>query len=78
MKVHVTEAYGFFDGFAHVAVEEDTEDELVTDNMVRGYHIYQNVWTPAVGERLQYVREEGNVEDRCAFFIANGLEIVGS
>ena len=28
------------------------------DSMVRGYHVYQNVWTPAVGERLQCVREE--------------------
>ena len=38
-------------------------EEFVMDSMVRGYHIYQDVWTPVVGEHLQCVREEDNTED---------------
>ena len=49
---------------SHVAVEQDTEDDLVTDSMVCGYQIYQNMWTPTVGEHLQCIREEYNPEDR--------------
>ena len=47
-----------------MASEEHAEEEFVMDSMVRGYHIYQDVWTLAVGERLQCVREEDNAEDR--------------
>ena len=61
--------------FLHIAaaMEGDTEeDTLVTDSMVRGYHIYQNVWTPTVGEHLLCVREEDNAEDRYAVATRTG------
>ena len=31
---------------------------------VRGYHVYQTVWVPVVGEVLNCLREVGNVIDR--------------
>lgn len=33
---------------------------------VRGYHVYQEVWTPVIGEELVCRREMGNVQDRYA------------
>ena len=68
---------------SHVAaveedLKEDTKDKLVTDSMVRGYHIiYQNVWTPTVGERLQCVREEDNAEDRYAVAVVKDGTTIG-
>ena len=30
----------------------------------RGYHVYQRIWTPHVGEKATTVRESGNEHDR--------------
>ena len=62
---------------SHVAMEEEAEEEFVIDSMVRGYHVYQDVWTPAVGERLQCVREEDNAEDRYAVAVTRDGVTVG-
>ena len=35
------------------------EAEFETDSSVRGYHVYQDNWTPVIGER-----EEENPRDR--------------
>ena len=40
--------------------------ELEVDSAVRGYHIYQSIWTPAIGETLICKREGGNAHDRYA------------
>ena len=29
-----------------------------TSSVVRGYHVYKNVWTPSIGERLQLRRQD--------------------
>ena len=42
------------------------EAEFETDSSVRGYHVYQDNWTPVIGERLNYEREEENPRDRYA------------
>ena len=34
--------------------------EFETDSSVRGYHLYQENWTPVIGEKLVYEREEEN------------------
>ena len=51
--------------------------EFVTDSMVCGYHIYQDIWTPVVGEHLQCVREENNAEDRYADAVTKDGVTVG-
>lgn len=33
---------------------------------VKGYHAYQNIWTPVVGESLTSEREKGNPKDKYA------------
>ena len=60
-----------------MAMEKDAEEEFVIDSMVRGYHVYQDVWTPAVGECLQCVREEDNAEDRYAVAVIRDGVTVG-
>ena len=52
-------------------MEERPEEpeEFVTDSMVRGYHIYQDVWTPVVGE--------DNTEDRYAVVVMKDGVTVG-
>ena len=34
--------------------------------VVRGFHVYQAIWTPTVGEALATQREHGNPEDAYA------------
>ena len=36
---------------------------LVINSVVRGYHVYKDIWTSARGEELQCQRETGNVHD---------------
>ncbi len=31
--------------------------------MVRGYHVYQGVWDPTIGEELPCRKEHGNTQD---------------
>ena len=34
--------------------------------VIRGYHVYQHIWTPHVGEKATMIREPGNEHDRFA------------
>ena len=34
--------------------------------VIRGYHVYQSIWTPYVGEKPATVREPGNEHNRSA------------
>lgn len=43
---------------------------------LRGYHVYQEIWTPIVGERLHCRRERNNRHDRYA--IAAHTKLPGS
>ena len=36
---------------------------------IRGYHVYQRVWLPHLGQRLKAGRELGNTEDRFAIAV---------
>ncbi len=42
---------------------------LRVESYVRGYHVYQRIWNPFVGEVAVAVREEGDVHDRYAVAI---------
>ena len=43
-----------------MCVERMAEAEFETDSSVRGYHIYQDNWTPVIRERLNCEWEEEN------------------
>ena len=49
------------------------EAEFETDSSVRGYRVYQDNWTPLIGERLNCEREEENPRDRYAVAIRNAV-----
>ena len=51
--------------------------EVSVESCVRGFHIYQDVWTPAVGEVLGCRRETTNTEDRYAVAVYKSEEVVG-
>ena len=45
--------------------------------MVRGYHVYRDVWEAAVGQTLPCQREAGNPHDPYAVSVTEGGTIVG-
>ena len=47
--------------------------EFVFEAMVRGYHVYREIWTAAVGEELSCVRETGNYRDPFAVAVTSEL-----
>ena len=47
------------------------------ESCIRGYHIYKEVWTPFIGERLGCAREKSNREDPFAVAMKRGTEMVG-
>ena len=49
------------------------EAEFETDSSVRVFHVYQDNWTPVIGERLNCEREEENPQDRYAVAIRNAV-----
>ena len=38
-------------------------DTFRLDSVVRGHHVYKNIWSSMLGEELQCIREMGNVHD---------------
>ena len=54
----------------------DTEAEAFLSSCIRGYHVYNDIWT-AIVEELEYSREVGNAKDRYAVSILRGSDIVG-
>ena len=47
------------------------------DSYIRGYHVYQVVWTPVVGEMLLLKQEPTNTMDVSAVAVCKENEIVG-
>jgi len=64
---HVFNGYSRDLSLATRAVDE--MDEYITDTCVRGFHVYQIVWRPVIGEELPCEREEENDTDRYAVAI---------
>ena len=46
-------------------------------DVVRGHHIYKEVWTPFIGEELYLQQERYNIHDRFAVTLMKGSNIVG-
>ena len=44
---------------------------------VTGYHIYQDIWTPEIGEILTWELDSENHFDDCAVSIISGGKLVG-
>ena len=44
---------------------------------IRGYHVYDDIWIPSTGEKVDCYREERNVLDRYAVKVMKSDEIVG-
>ena len=46
-------------------------EEIEVLSCTRGYHVYKDVWTPAVGETLVCQREPENANDRLFIRVKN-------
>ncbi len=44
---------------------------------IRGHHIYHEVWTPTIGERLECRREMTNIVDRYAVCVYKSEQLIG-
>ena len=51
--------------------------ETTTDTVIRGHHVYKEIWTPSIGEVLRCEKEEGNSHDLYAVAMKKGDSIVG-
>lgn len=65
---------GFVDG---MAVSGSELSSLSVPSYIRGYHAYQDVWSPFTGEVLPFEREPDNPEDVHAVAIKRAGRIVG-
>lgn len=45
--------------------------------VIRGHHVYKDIWTPYVGEELSLSPEDDNDHDRYAVAVVKGRNIVG-
>ena len=51
--------------------------EFNVNSMVRGYHVYQEVWEVLIGEVLSCVREAGNRHDPYAIAVKKDKLVIG-
>ena len=52
-------------------------DTHAVDSCVRGFHVYNDRWTPVLGEVIMCEVEDGNTSDTYAVAIKKGGEIIG-
>ena len=52
-------------------------EERVLESCVRGHHIYKDIWSPVIGERLVCERERHNTHDRYAVAVKRESTTVG-
>ena len=50
---------------------------FTVDAMIRGYHVYKEVWDSEVGEMLSCEAERNNIHDRNAIAIKKSNDVVG-
>ena len=46
-------------------------------SVIRGHHVYKEIWTPFIGEKLHLEQEFGNRYDHCAVIIKKEVTTVG-
>ena len=65
-------------GMDTTATTPDINDTFQLDSVVRGYHMYKDIWTTIYGEELQCACEVGNVQDLYAIgIVKEGTGTVG-
>ncbi len=42
---------------------------FIFDSVIRGYHVYKDIWTPHIGEVLDCQAEPGNIHDLYAVVV---------
>ena len=47
------------------------------ESMVRGYHVYKDIWDAVIGQTLPCLIESGNESDPYAVAVKEGSTIVG-
>ena len=45
--------------------------------LITGHHVYKNVWTPFIGEKLECEREHDNEQDKFAVKVVKEDAVVG-
>ena len=50
---------------------ESEDSFLLKESVIRGHHVFKDVWTPRVGEILRIGNEAGNTHDRRAVAVLN-------
>ena len=43
---------------------EHDDSILLKESVIRGHHVFKNIWTPRLGEVLLVSQEPGNIHDR--------------
>ena len=56
---------------------EMVEDSIRVESVVRGHHVYKEIWTPELGEVLTVCKEPDNIHDRHAVCVMKDGAIVG-
>ena len=54
-----------------------TDASFSVESIVRGYHVYKDIWAASVGEYLPCRRETTNLADRFAVAVMKGRTVVG-
>ena len=49
-----------------MALSSEVLDDLTVNSVIRGYHVFKNIWVPIIGEILFCEQKPGNEEDRFA------------
>ena len=49
----------------------------MVESCVRGFHVYQDIWTPTTGERLSCQTEDSNAFDPYAVAIRKSANVIG-
>ena len=56
---------------------EMVEDSIRVESVVRGHHVYKEIWTPELGEVQTVCKEPDNIHDRHAICVKKDGAIVG-
>ena len=51
--------------------------EQSVPSSIRGYHVYKEIWKPAIVQKLQCVREPTNATDKYAVSVVKNEIVVG-
>jgi len=55
----------------------ETRGEMRIHSCIRGYHVYNAIWTASVGEELPCRREVTNAIDQYAVAVVKDSQVVG-